>query len=62
MENHGYTHNAILKLSHEFALIDPLLIASLRTVAEDYKMSHALDWNTSIGLGQTEALMGKVTM
>lgn len=52
MENHGYTHNTILKLSHEFALIDYLLIAALRTVAEDYKMSHALDWKIELSLNQ----------
>lgn len=43
-------------------LIDPLLIAALRTVAEDCKMSNALDWSLSLGLTQTEALMGKLAM
>lgn len=60
LENHSYSHNAILKMSHEFAMVDPLLIAALRTVAEDNKLSHALDWSTSLGMGQTEALWGKI--
>lgn len=60
LENHSYSHNAILKMSHEFAIIDPLLIAVLRTVAEDNKLSHALDWGTSLGIGQIEALWSKI--
>lgn len=47
-------------MAHEFAIVDPLLIAALRTVAEDNKLSHALDWSASLGLGQTEALWGKI--
>jgi hypothetical protein len=62
LENHSYSHTAILKLAHEFAFVDSLLVATLRIVAEDHKMSHALDWSISLGPNQTEALMGKVTM
>ena len=51
-----------MKLSHEFALIDPLLIAALRVIADDYRMTHALDWEAGLGPGQTEALMSKMTM
>jgi hypothetical protein len=33
LEGHSFVHTAILRLSHEFALVDPLLILSLRTIA-----------------------------
>jgi hypothetical protein len=29
-------------------------------VAEDNKLSHALDWGASLGMGQTEALWSKI--
>ena len=38
------------------------MITALRTIAEDYKMSHALDWSMALGMNQTDALMSKVTM
>jgi hypothetical protein len=59
LEGHSFLHTAILRLSHEFALVDPLLILTLRTVAEDYKMTQALDCSATLGLGQIEVLMNK---
>ena len=38
------------------------MIAVLRTIAEDYKMSNALDWNLSLGLQQVDSLLAKITM
>lgn len=52
-------HTAILRLSHEFSLVDPLLILALRVVADDYKMAQALDCSAGLGLGQIEVLMNK---
>ena len=59
LEGHGFSHTAILRLSHEFALVDPLLVLSLRVVAEDYKMMQALDCAATLGLGQVEVLVNK---
>jgi hypothetical protein len=59
LEGHTYLHTAIIRLSHEFALVDPLLILALRVVADDYKMAHALDCSAALGLGQVEVLMSK---
>ena len=59
LENHGYTHNAILKLVHEFAVIDPLLVMSLRVMAEEAKVALALDCSLSVSAGVVEALLGR---
>lgn len=59
LEGHTYLHTAIIRLSHEFALVDPLLVLALRVVAEDYKMTQALDCSAPLGLGQVEVLMSK---
>ncbi len=59
LEDHSYLCTAIIRLSHEFALVDPLLIMALRVVAEDYKMGQALDCAAGMGLGQVEVLMSK---
>ena len=48
-------------MSHELAVVDPLMVAVVRTIAEDCKMSYARDWNVGLGIGQTEALWGKIT-
>lgn len=39
--------------------MDPLLILSLRVVAEDYKMMQAMDCAATLGLGQIEVLVSK---
>lgn len=59
LEGHSFSHTAILRLSHEFALVDPLLVLGLRVVAEDYKMMQALDCAVPLGLGQVELLASK---
>lgn len=59
LEGHSYLHNIILRLSHEFSLVDPLLVLALRVVADDYKMTQALDCSAVLGLGQVEVLMSK---
>lgn len=59
LEDHSYLHTAVIRLSHEFALVDPLLVMALRVVAEDYKMVQALDCAAALGLGQVEVLMSK---
>lgn len=51
LENHSYAHTAVLKLSHEFAIVDPLLIAALRLLADDGQLtSKALDWTAALTL------------
>ena len=53
LENHSYAHTAILKLCHEFAVVDPLLLASLRLLADDVQLSsNALDWLCPMSAGQ----------
>jgi hypothetical protein len=62
LENHSYAHTAVLKLSHEFAIIDPLLVAVLRVLADDVQLTtKALDWTATLTLPQVELLLQRLT-
>jgi hypothetical protein len=55
----GWSPLAILKLCLQYGVVDALLIMVLRAVADDYKMTNALDCTNVMGLGQIEILMNK---
>lgn len=59
MEAYKNDNLAIIKVAHEYDIVDSLLILALRAIASSHELNikNALDCNCSLGLNQIDTIL-----